>query len=280
MTILRVYPPAWRARYGDELATLIEELGGGWRVRLDVVRGGLAERVRALGLRGRDPRAQAREGAILVLYAWTLFVLGGCGIAKAAEHWQETTPAGDHALPAAAYDALVVGAAVGSAFVLLGVALVLPKLGAALAQRHVRRRIARAALLGLLFVGATAGLAAWAHSLAEPARNGRDAAYSGAFAAWVVLVAATLFAWAAAAAAAARAVPLPDRLLRLEARLAGGVTACMAVMTGATAVWWASVHGYGLVANVVVPVAAMVCATALGLAGAARASLISRGLRS
>ncbi|MGE3344696.1 MAG: hypothetical protein AB7L71_14795, partial [Vicinamibacterales bacterium] len=37
--IVRLYPRAWRQRYGDELEALIEDTGPGWRVAADVARG-------------------------------------------------------------------------------------------------------------------------------------------------------------------------------------------------------------------------------------------------
>jgi hypothetical protein len=290
MRLLRVYPAAWRARYGDELATLIEELESGartsWRVRLDVVRSGLLERVR---MRGLPPSDRAREGSLLVLYAWMLFVLGGFGVQKASEHWQAVTPAGKQGLPAAAFDSLVVAAGIGAALVLAGVAVLLPRLTAAIRQggwAEIRRPILRAGALTLLTLAATVGLALWARSLTPAARNGHSAAYAGVFGVWVLLLAVCLLAWAGAAAATARSLALTTGLLRFEARLAASVSATMAAMTIATAVWWGSVasaapwffdgqrvgsNGSAFVANMIVPAVVMLCATGLGLTGAIRA---------
>jgi hypothetical protein len=291
--LLLLYPASWRARYGDELATLIEELDGSarmsWRVRLDIVRAGLAERVRVLALRGLPPHEQAREGSLLVLYAWMLFALGGFGVAKASEHWKAVTPAGKQGLPAGAFDALLVAAGIGAALVLIGVAILLPRLAATIKHggwTKIRRPILRAALLTLATLAATFGLARWAHSLTPAARNGHSAAYTGVFAAWVLLFAACLFAWAAAAAATARQLTLSPRLLRFEVRLSAAVSATMATMTIATAIWWGSLAkaapwffngrpvgstASALVSNMIVPVVLMLCATALGLIGANRA---------
>ena len=288
-----MYPRAWRARYGDELASLIEELDGdariSWRVRLDVVRAGAIERVRVLGLGALPPRERAREGALLVLYSWMLFVLGGFGVMKASEHWKAVTPAARQGLPAAAFDILFVAAGIGSALVLVGVAVFLPRLAAFIRQgdwKEVRRPILRAAMLSLVTAAATLGLARWAHSLTPGARNGRDAAYSAAFAAWIVLLAGCLFGWAAAAAATARRLSLPAELLRLEVWLGAAVSAAMIVMTTATALWWGSLaraapwffegrpvgsNASPLVSNMVVPVFVMLVATILGLIGATRA---------
>ncbi len=281
MRLLRVYPPAWRARYGEELASLIEELGAGermsWRMRLDVVRGGLTERVRAVGLAGLPPRERAREGSLLVLYAWMAFVLGGLGVQKASEHWTAVTPPAEQGLPRAAFDVLFVSAGIGAALVLAGLAVALPRLAGLIRAggwREIRRPIVLAASLSLLAVVITAGLVAWAHSLTPAARNGHDAAYSGLFLAWVTLIAACLFAWAAAAAATARRLALPTRLLRLEAWLGAAVSASMTVITIATVVWWASLAraaATALVPNMIVPVVLMLCATSLGLIGSIRA---------
>lgn len=301
MRLLRVYPAAWRARYGEELVALLEELDGAarmsWRVRLDVVRGGIVERVRGLAGAGGSPEERVRRGSTLVLSAWMLFVLGGFGVQKASEHWQAVTPAADRTLPAVAFDALVAAAALGSALVLLGVALSLPALVLLLrggGWPRVRRPILAAADLTLLVVAATIGLAVWAHTLTPGGRNGHDAPYAAAFGVWVLLFALCLFAWARAAAATARHLSLPARLLRVEARLAAGTSAAMVVVTLAAALWWgavasaapwffqgrpAGVAGSALVANVVVPVALMVAASLVGLVGARRATraLATRG---
>ncbi len=294
MKLLRVYPRAWRARYGDELAVLIEELDGGrrmsWRTGLDVVRAGAIERARVFGVSGLPPRERAREGSLLVLYAWMLFVLGGFGVQKASEHWQAVTPAARQGVPAAAFDVLVVTAGVGSALVLLGVATSLPRLATFLRDGgwpKLRRPLTRATVLSLLAVVATFGLAAWAHSLTPAARNGSDPAYSLVFLAWVALFAGCLFASAMAAAAAARQLTSSIRTLTFELWLGIAVTAAMAVMTIATAVWWASLArlapwffdgrpiGSSASAfewNIAIPAMFMVGATALGLIGATRAA--------
>ena len=291
--LLRVYPPAWRARYGNELASLIEELGGGarmsWRVRFDVVRAGIVERARVLAPRELAPPERAREGSLLVLYAWMVFVIGGFGVAKASEHWRAVTPTAKQSLPGAAFDVLLIAAAVGAALVLLGVAVSLPRLAGLIRAggwAEIRRPILRAASLSLLTVSATFGVAGWAHSLTPAARNGGDAAYGMMFVAWVILFAACLIAWAAAAGATARQLVLSAGMLRLEVWLGATVSVAMAVMTIATAIWWGSLasaapwffdgrpvgsSASALVSNVVVPAGLMLCATSLGLIGATRA---------
>ena len=43
--LLRLYPAAWRRRYGDELDQLVEDVGLRPSVVLDLARNGLRERV-------------------------------------------------------------------------------------------------------------------------------------------------------------------------------------------------------------------------------------------
>ena len=142
-----------------------------WRDSLDVARAGVSERVRVLAAGALPPREQARDGSLLVLCAWTVFVVGGFGVQKASEHWQAVTPADKQGLPAGAFDVLLLTAGIGSALVLLGVALSLPGVVTLIRRggwTTVRRPIIRATLLSLLAVAATIGLARWAHSLPQP----------------------------------------------------------------------------------------------------------------
>ena len=46
--LLRLYPRAWRARYGDEFLALVGDTGLSWRTVADVSTAALAERVRAI----------------------------------------------------------------------------------------------------------------------------------------------------------------------------------------------------------------------------------------
>ncbi len=63
LALLRLYPRAWRARYGDELLGLIDDAGLSWRIVADVAAGAVVERVRALVAWRNpplDPVVQAR----------------------------------------------------------------------------------------------------------------------------------------------------------------------------------------------------------------------------
>ena len=292
--LLLLYPRAWRARYGDELTGLILQASGhrnpSLRLKTNVAVAGIRERLRAIGLAGNDltPRDRTQSGVLLVLWSWMLFVLGGIGVEKAAEHWKAAVPAASARLPEVAFAALIAAAAIGSVLVVAGVALGGRALAAFLRAggwQQVRRPIYRAsALTGLSVIGLLA-LSIWANHLTFAQRNGHDDAYGAAVLCWALLFAGCLFSWAAAAVSTVRHLNIKPRLLTLETRTAVAVTAAMAAMTIASSVWWATVaHSApwflagtapgtpGTVAplNLVIPVALMLIATLLASVGARR----------
>jgi hypothetical protein len=290
--LLRLYPRAWRVRYGAELEALILETSGrrpSLRDGLDVAAGALRERLRAAGLAGDPPPAElARSGALLVLCAWTVFVVAGGLVQKLSEHWQGATPAGARGLPSAAFDVLLGAAALGTALVLGGVALALPALARFLRAGGwplVRARILAAAGLSLAAGAGVGGLAVWARGLTGSQRNGSDPAYSALVAVTVVLLIGCLAAWTAAAVACARRVHLAHDTVLLQAGLAIGVTIAMTAMTVATAVWWGALArsaqpgffgGSPIAPQLLAAALLMLAATVSGAYGAGRAL---RGVR-
>lgn len=248
--LLRLYPQHWRDRYGDELAGLIVETSGGrvpWRVRRDVAGAALRERGRSLfGWSDRSPRESIASALPTVLWAWFLVVIGGCVVAKTAEHWQAATPSGSRALPAHAFVVLIGAAVAGALIVVVGAALAAPAVVRRLRSGHsgvARRAFVAAVGSAVALVPATVGLAAWAHGLTAAQRNGQDLAYSGAFAAWGVLFVACLAAWTHLGARLGRRADLRGSLLRVEACLACGAAMAMALIATATVIWWAAVAG-------------------------------------
>ena len=282
--LLRLYPPAWRARYGAELEALVLEQAGGrvpWRIGLDVALAALRERLRSAGLaRDLPPGERRRGGVLLVLWAWALFVVGGAGVQKASEHWQDLTPPGQRAVAAGGFDALVAFAVVGSLFVLVGVALVLPALrrfvrggGLWLVRRPLGTAVAATALLA----PAVAGLVGVAHHLSAWQRNGHDMGYGLLFAGVGLVALVALAAWTVTGVAIARRLDLDGRILWLEAALAGAATVSMLGMTAATVVWWAALERRAPVAmtpveaQLVVSGALMALASTLACAGSVSA---------
>ena len=264
MKLLLAYPAAWRERYGDELASLIEaESGGGrvsWRVKLDVIRAGLGERLRSSG----PPEARIRAGVLLVLESWAAFVVAGLAFAKTTEHVAAN----------AAYTGVHVAAGVGMLAVVLGIALVARPLFAFLRAggwQTIHRPVLRATGASGLTVVAFVPLVIWAHRLTYPQRNGSDWLYGGAFLVVAACVVASIGLWTHAAVVTARRLELTRALLAGEAFLAGVTTLAMATTTVAATVWWTGVGG-GLLLRMVLLTLVLAGATALGATGTFRAA--------
>jgi len=247
--LLRWYPPAWRDRYGAELVALMEDDLGGQqptpRFKLSIIRGGLRERLHAVSLISDQPSPfqRVRAGALLVLCAWTAFVLAGASFSKGAEHFARSVPAASRALPQTSFDVVAALGLAGSALVVLGSIIALPAFVGFLVEggwRLIRGHVLRAVALSILAIGAVVPLSFWAHHLNEMQRNGGDGVYSGVFVLWALVVATALMQWTAAAVCAAGRIELGPRVMRIEAALAVAVAGVMVAVTAATAVWWAT----------------------------------------
>lgn len=249
-SLLRWYPPPWRARYGEELVALMTDQSGDRRpslpTRVGVALSGLRERARHSGLAGdtRAPADRAWAGALAVLCGWTIFVLGGAAFQRLSEHFQQALPSGARAVPVAAFDTVVVAAAGGAVVVALGALAAMPAF-----VRYLRadgwsaiRALLIVALAATVVEGAAVmTLAGWAHSLTPGQRNGGSLPYVVAFLALAAVSAATLALWTALAVACARRLRVSPRLLAFEVTLAVSLFGLMAIMGVATVVWWASV---------------------------------------
>jgi hypothetical protein len=276
--LLRIYPPAWRERYGDELISLIEAgCDGGrisLRVKLDVIKAGILERLGTAGLVGDDgsPDRQARAGVLLVLSSWAAFVVAGLAFAKTSEHWQTVTPQPERGVAAAADDAVLLFAALGTLAVLLGIVLTARPLFAFLhaggwpkIHRPVLRALAATGLIAVVLVG----VVGWANQLTNGQRNGGDLLYSGAFLVLGFCSVAAVGLWAQAAVLTAGKLALSRPLLRRETMLAATTTVTMAVMTASETIWSASAGGVPAV-RMVGMTFVMLTATTLAIAGTAR----------
>ncbi len=266
--LLHAYPRAWRERYGEELAGVIEaESADGrisWRVKLDVIGAGLAQRARSSGLAGDEvpPEGRIRTGVLLVLSSWAAFVVAGIAFAKSVEHVGS----------GAAYTGMQVAAGIGTLAVVFGIAFVARPLsdflragGWQTIHRPVLRAIGATGLTVVTFVP----LVVWAHRLTYPQRNGSDGLYAGAFLVVAALAVASIGLWTHAALVTARRLELTRALLAGEALLAAVTTLAMATMTVAATVWWARVDGGPLVRMVLLTLV-MAVATALATAGSFR----------
>ena len=219
--LLRFYPEAWRERYGAELASLLDEGELSWRVQLDVIRGGLIQRARQSGLAGDDVPAteQLRAGVLLVLCAWSVFVVAGCAFAKLSEHWQNVTPGDSRGWLQGRFNVLLLAAELGTVAVLIGIAVSLSAFVAFLRAGgwvSIRRPILRAAIVSAATVAVSGGLVFWAHHLTNGQRNGGDSVFGAAFVVWALFIFGSIALWTVAAVAAGAAhwthrVPTPRR---------------------------------------------------------------------
>jgi hypothetical protein len=283
--LLRAYPAAWRARYGAELTSLIEAGSEGGRVSvrvaLDVIAAGLAQRLRSSGLVGDDlpPEPRIRAGVLLVLSAWTAFVVAGLGFAKTAEHWQAVTPRPDRGVPTVAFDGVLLGAELGTLAVLLGIVLTARPLVAFLRaggwtkiHHSVLRAVGATGLTGVVLLG----VVFWAHRLTVEQRNGGDAVYGAGFLVLCLCGIASIGLWTRAAVVTAAELALSRTALRWETVLAAATTVAMTAMTVSSTVWWANVPSSPSVRMLGLTLL-MVAATSLATAGT---SLSVRALRS
>ena len=274
--LLRCYPPGWRQRYGDDLAAYLDDT---YPDRLPVAAlasilgGALRERARAVRSTeaGSPPAARQRAGLLLVLAAWSAFVVAGSSFAKLSEHFDTSLPSHARATPDAAYSVVQlvsVGSAIAAA---LGLALTLPTLRRFLIGGGwfvVRRHVARATIATLLTAAVTTAVVFWAHQLNASQRNGGDVGYVALWLGWVGIGTLTVAAWAAAAVATGRRLTLSPRLLIVESVVAVTVTLGMTVMLVAACIWAAAAAP--LTVQLVGTVVLMAVAAGVGTVGVVR----------
>jgi hypothetical protein len=276
--LLRWYPSAWRARYGEEftellIADILERPRSAART-LDVTRGGIVARLADAGLARPPTRAAGGPGASDRQVRASLVSLG-CATAIflgfGAALWSQLTIGWQWAAPASgpATVATVVTSAAMLAFLALGAAAVLPA-ACAVAVQAVRRPCGPLTVPAAVFVAAAtvlfiggrhfgngwpgtgghrglvpAGLAAfeWATSLSVSAYWAHPAAlaaFPAAELAWMAVSPLALAAAVTAAAALVRRAGFPPRLLAFEARLGTVACAVMAVFLAGCSCWVAT----------------------------------------
>jgi hypothetical protein len=119
--LLRLYPTAWRSRYGEEFAALLDDYPLTPFALLDVCLGALDAHIAPQDATGRILRAlhQPRRSAITVFCAYIAFVIAGLAYNQMIE---DDLPALDTSHPAisAAYYVILFGSAVALLAVLAG----------------------------------------------------------------------------------------------------------------------------------------------------------------
>jgi hypothetical protein len=245
--MVRWYPPQWRARFGDEMAALLEDTHGmsavPLRDRISLAKSGSMERVREAGLIGDStgPDERIRAGSLLVLCGWSLFIVAGGIFAKFTEHWGAVTPKVDRLLLNDGYNAVRLAGEVGMALVLAAAFVVLPafiRLVRGGGWARIKRPILRAALTGSATVAITAGGIVWAHQLSYHDRNGGSVPYEVVFLIWGLAVVASIATSTAAAVCVTRIVNLSERTLRGLSGISIAVTLMMAVTIVGMVTWW------------------------------------------
>jgi hypothetical protein len=245
--MIRWYPPEWRARYGDELTALLEDTYETapipLRQRLALAKAGSVERIRATGLRGdaTAPDDRMRAGSLLVLCAWTLFVVAGALFAKFSEHWDVATPPGDRRLPTDGYQAVQWAGGAGVVIVLAAACMAVPSF-IRLVKRGdwstVRRPVLAAVAMGVAAVAATTGIVVWSHHLGPNDRNRAVPGFRVAAMTWGLVVVAALATATVAAVSVARRLELSRRTLRALGAMAVILTALMGAILVGTVTWW------------------------------------------
>ncbi|MGI8507134.1 MAG: hypothetical protein ACR2MK_10125 [Solirubrobacteraceae bacterium] len=232
---LDLYPLAFRRRYGQEMRALLDQTPTRMVTVLDLLRGALAAQLRPAVTDLVDPADRVRASASGVLACWVLFAAAGFGFYKTTEDQPFSAAGHAHPLLGSAHVSIQALALVASAAVLLGA---LPLITAALA--HARRQpglrlvLSLPALAILLFAALTGILVLAARS---DHAHGPTTAGGLAFIAWGFAGLACGAVCCLASRTALFAVPLSR--LRLVTAIACGtvVTAAMAAMTLATAVY-------------------------------------------
>jgi len=274
--LLRCYPAAWRARYGEEFTELLlaeyAERPRSWRRTANIVGSGLLARLSGLGLTGFGLSAadQARASlATLGVAAAAFLTFGLAMLAQLAIGWQWAMPHDP-----ATTSGLGLMAAATALLVLLAVLAAMPVVwgtAAALLDRGTggepRRRLAGPAAFVLagataLVAGAhhfqnawpgTGGTAAhrglvpagaaafgWASTLSVSSYWGHPAAlraFPGAELAWMVLSPLALLSLVGGTAAIVRRQRPSARLLAYQARLAAAAALAMGCFLAGAGCW-------------------------------------------
>ncbi len=233
---LALYPLAYRRRYGEEMAALVEDQGVSPRVVADLVRGALRAHLRPEPdlTRQLGPDDRLRLGLSSILLCWVVFAAAGLGLYKTTEDHGFTAAGHAHGLLGTAHFAIQMLAGVCSVAVLLGAA---PLVVIALRQARDRRAVERATVLALgcllVFVLATAALVALANLATPPG----EALAAASLAIWSVLALACGLGCALAGRLGLFAITVPKDVLRASAACANVVVVGMVGISLATALY-------------------------------------------
>ena len=237
--LLVLYPAAWRRRYGEEFAALLEQTPLTFRTLFDVGVSAVDAHLNPTAPMRKWPFMfeRLRASELAVFAGWILFVVSGLGFAKMTENWNLLpSPGGDSLAIGLAYDAVILGAAVALLGVLVaGVPIAWAILRAALRERHWR--------LIAMFAVPPASLAIWIGltllllDMVVPGQSVDQATKAAAFIAWIGVFCVAAFASTVAVTAAALNSSISPELYRRAATPAIVVAGTMAVVSVAVVAW-------------------------------------------
>ncbi|MBV8999939.1 MAG: hypothetical protein JO304_12815 [Solirubrobacterales bacterium] len=233
---LRLYPLAYRRRYGDEMRALLEDEPADAGTVLDLVKGALIAHLRPANAPAGvvDPADRVRASASGILMCWVFFAAAGFGFYKTTEDQPFSSAGHAHPLLRDAHMAVQSIALTASAAVVLGA---LPLIAAAVRQawREPARR--RAVVLPfvplIVFVFLTGAVIAMAHANGP---NGSGAG-NGAAVAWGIAGVVCGATCVLACRAALFATPASPPRLRIALAAGTIVTIAMIVIAAATALY-------------------------------------------
>jgi hypothetical protein len=294
--LLRLYPPAWRARYGDEFAALLDLAPLSLWAVLDILLGALDARlcIRSWRLAAMTTLTQRlRRSEIVIFSSYIAFVVAGSAFAKITEYDDFHDATRHYPLIGGAFATLVVAAWVALAAVVIGGA---PLALAAARSALATRRWSTLALLAVpaLALGALYGFVLLLTQVIGPAIHAgpgaTDANYHLGIALGIFFLLCALASTAAVARAIAQSEIAPGlyRFARIPAAVA---VLAMVVVTGALLVWGLALRAdvpslfngndglqaSNTAANWLVQLAVMALATAVALWAAARAFATREG---
>jgi hypothetical protein len=283
---LEWYPTAWRARYGEELMTLLDDSYGTkalpWKVHIQLRTAGIRETLRASGMSGSpDDAPQIVIGSALrVLCAAAMVGVAGGPLLKFNEGWRVGTPSPDRLAPTLAAGLALAAAGLSALVIAAAVMVVFPTLARTIRQRGwkmVAHHVRRLSLFGGVLIGGTAALSVWAHYLPSSARNGSDNAYTAAFFCLLTAAVIMVISTVSSVVALITELELAPKRVRQLGRLGLLMVIALCLVALGAALWWVSlathatfVIGGPLPVDLVVDLAVMACGLALAFPAARR----------
>lgn len=233
---LRLFPAAWRDRFGEEFGALLDETPSSPGVLFDVIVAAVDAHLHPTGPRRRWPLMieRLRISELVVFASWVVFVVAGLAFQRMTEGPPFSIVASTVPAIGGAYAAIVAGALISLlAVVVAGVPIALAILRTAVERRRWRQ-------VGLLAVPPVSfaiwvGLTAVLLSLGDPPSGGPGRIV--AFLAWVGVFVAAAIASTVAVSAAALDAEVDGSLYRRAARPAMVTAIAMTVVVLGVVAW-------------------------------------------